>query len=340
MATFFVVAQNVRGDPLSTGRNIRILGRRNTADLEFTDNDGVLGDPAPGETVSVDGGPPQTYEYLGTGDVRGNPNQTAAFIRLEDGTTFAIDLRSNTEPRLRRGNSQLDTDELDGASVEFPICFTPGTLLATPEGDRPVETLAPGDLLMTADNGPQTICWIGRSEHAWPGTDDKHKPIQIKEGALGNGVPSRDLSVSPQHRVLMAGPQVLKMFGTPEVLALAKGMTGLPGIRVMKGKKAVSYISVLMDRHEVLIAEGARTESFYPGPTALRMLSPRPKDEICALFPALREDPERGYGSHARRVLTKRETEELVASLRADGFSGWERKQVEDSARAYLPLVS
>jgi hypothetical protein len=55
------------------------------------------------------------------------------------------------------------------------------------------------------------------------------------------------------------------------------------------------------------------TESFYPGPMALRMMSFPQKLAILSLFPALRSDPEGGYGPHCRKVLTRRETEELVA---------------------------
>jgi len=72
-------------------------------------------------------------------------------------------------------------------AMGVPVCFTPGTLIATPAGPRPIETLAVGDLVDTADDGPQPIRWIGRRGYAFPPTPEKHKPIQIKAGALGPG---------------------------------------------------------------------------------------------------------------------------------------------------------
>ena len=204
----------------------------------------------------------------------------------------------------------------DGNFNATPVCFTPGTLIATPDGDRLVEDLAVGDLVETADAGPQMIRWIGRTDHCFPGTDEKHTPIQIKPGALGAGLPRRDLVVSPQHRMLMAGPLVERLFGYAQVLALAKGLTQLPGVRVMKGKRQVTYVSILLDRHQILIAENALTESFYPGPTALRMLSPRHRAEVQTIFPRLAEEPDTGYGPPARLTLSKSETEKLVTTIR------------------------
>jgi len=116
---------------------------------------------------------------------------------------------------------------------------------------------------------------------------------------------------------LLDGPVVERLFGTREVLALAKGLVGLDHIRAMNGKREVTYYSLLCARHEVILAEGGRTESFYPGPTALRMISPQARGEIAALFPALGADPRRGYGPHARRVLTRAETETLVDAMLA-----------------------
>jgi len=108
---------------------------------------------------------------------------------------------------------------------------------------------------------------------------------------------------------------VRDLFGVGEVLALAKGLTALDGVRVMRGKRRVTYITLLLDRHQVMRAEGAWTESFFPGPTALRMLERAQRAEIEALFPGLADDPATGYGVPARRVLTRHETEALVTAL-------------------------
>ena len=85
------------------------------------------------------------------------------------------------------------------------ICFTPDTLLDTPEGPRPIRSLRPGDRLLTRDNGPQEVLWIGHRRmtgarlYAMPHL----RPIRLRSGALGQGRPDPDLSVGPQHRLLL-----------------------------------------------------------------------------------------------------------------------------------------
>lgn len=227
-------------------------------------------------------------------------------ITLDDGSTILIDKQKPGD--LTAANFII---------VAPPVCFTPGTLISTPCGDRAVEILSEGDLVLTEDDGPQPIRWIGTREMTFHGAFHKHKPIRIVAGALGGHLPRRNMTVSPQHRLLIKGAVVRDMFDTDEVLALAKGLTGLPGIRKMMGKRSITYLTLLLDRHQILMAEGARTESFYPGPTALRMLPGHQAADICSMFPKLRTDPGTGYGPTARRVLTNRETLALADALKA-----------------------
>ncbi|MEL6478572.1 MAG: Hint domain-containing protein, partial [Pseudomonadota bacterium] len=138
--------------------------------------------------------------------------------------------------------------------------------------------------------------------------------------SLGGGLPRRTLMVSPQHHKLFGGPVVQEMFGEREVLALAKALVGLKHIRTMNGRRAVTYYSLLCARHEVIMADGAWSESFYPGPTALTMIRPHLRREIEDLFPALRTDPKTGYGPKVRMCLTRKETEALANDLCARGL--------------------
>ena len=108
----------------------------------------------------------------------------------------------------------------------------------------------------------QPVRWISHSNYAWPGASEDFKPIRISAGALGAGRPVRDLVVSPQHRLLLEGPAVERAFREKQVLAPAKGLVGLSGVRVMKGKRDVTYYHILLDQHCVIKAEGALTESF------------------------------------------------------------------------------
>ena len=204
-------------------------------------------------------------------------------------------------------------------AMGVPPCFAPGTLILTPDGERPVEDLCVGDLLVTADHGAQPLRWIGRRDVDFRDPDndrgEKDKPILLSAGSLGANSPWRDLIVSPQHRMVLMGRAVEAVFGTPEVMTIAKALTGLPGIRRMKGKRQITYFALLLDRHEVIYAERAATESFRPGPVSLDGFTPENRAEICQIYPGLVDDPETALGPPARPILSRAETEILVKKI-------------------------
>ena len=203
-----------------------------------------------------------------------------------------------------------------GPSVPYAdlfVCYTPGTLIRTIFGEAAIEDLKVGDLAKTLDHGLQPILWIGSRRMNFGRELHKQRPVEIKAGSLGPGAPQRDLRVSPQHRMLIQGPDVRALFGADEVLVPAIGLTELPGVRLMKGKMSTEYYTLLFERHEILTAEGALSESFFPGPVALAMLDPKMKRDVCALLPALTEDPASGYGARARKCLTNSQTKQLVS---------------------------
>lgn len=194
------------------------------------------------------------------------------------------------------------------------ICFGEGTLLATPDGPRAVEALKVGDLVETVDAGPMPIIWASCTHLTWPGASENSRPILISAGALGDGMPDRDLVVSPQHKVLLCLPSGEEGMSKTEYLAPAKGLTGLPGIRLMRGKRRTTYYHIMLERHAILFSEQLRTESFFPGPTALRMLRAEQQLRLFASLSA--RDGVHGYGPQARPSLTYRQTVELASRLR------------------------
>jgi hypothetical protein len=109
-------------------------------------------------------------------------------------------------------------------------------------------------------------------------------------GALGNGLPIRDLLVSRQHRMLIQSKIAERMFGTAEVLISAIKLTKLPGIFVEEGLQEVEYYHLLFDQHEVIYAQGAPTESLFTGPEALKAISPEARKEILMIFPEIAEE--------------------------------------------------
>lgn len=191
---------------------------------------------------------------------------------------------------------------------EIIPCFTPGTVIATPRGERLVEDLKPGDRVITRDNGIQEIVWVGaktltghqlaRMPHL--------RPILIEAGALGNGLPERDLLVSPNHRLLVANDKTTLYFDEREVLAAAKHLTGLEGVEEV-GTLGVTYLHFMFERHEVVLSNGAWTESFQPGDYTLQGIGNAQRNEILELFPELEEDGAQGDFRAARRTLKKHE---------------------------------
>ncbi|MEY4698323.1 MAG: hypothetical protein RIT14_2751, partial [Pseudomonadota bacterium] len=173
------------------------------------------------------------------------------------------------------------------------ICFARGTLILTAEGDRPIETLQPGDLVLTLDHGYQPLRWIGSVRVAAQGA---LAPIVFDPGAIGN---RRALRVSPQHRMLLSGWQADLLFDTPEVLAAAKMLVNDRTIRREEGGE-VDYFHMLFDAHEIVTAEGALSESFHPGQQGWGALAEAARDEILQLFPELAVD----FASYGPAVRT------------------------------------
>ena len=171
-------------------------------------------------------------------------------------------------------------------------CFAAGTTILTPVGDVPVENLVVGDLVMTRDKGPQPIRWIGSRVL---GQDElqaepRLRPIRISRGALGIGLPSQDLLVSPQHRVLVQSRIAQRIFGTDEVLVPAKTLVVMEGVDIDEAPEGVTYYHLMFEHHEVIVSNGAASESFYPGPQALRSVDKAALDELLAIFPQLGDD--------------------------------------------------
>jgi hypothetical protein len=190
-----------------------------------------------------------------------------------------------TTPLTAPGGGSGTATLLDGTVVTFSgiehvICVTAGTMILTPRGEIAVEDLVRGDPVDTRDHGLQPLRWIGRKRVAAEGD---LAPIRIATGVLGN---SRPLTVSPQHRMLLAGPVADLLFGEDEVLVAAKHLLHLPGVRRVEGG-TVEYLHLLFDGHEIVTADGAASESLHPGEGALGALDAAALVEVLALFPTL-----------------------------------------------------
>lgn len=170
-----------------------------------------------------------------------------------------------------------------------PPCFTPGTLIATAGGDQAVEQLRPGMKVLTRDDGPQEVAWFA-ARHYGRQALERHAnlhPILIPQGALGDGLPRRDLLVSPQHRMLVTSRVARRLFDEPEVLVAAKHLCGFGGISTVVPARGVTYLHFMCARHQVVMAEGAPTETMFAGRQALAALPADARHELLTIFPEL-----------------------------------------------------
>ncbi|RCW79418.1 Hint domain-containing protein [Paracoccus lutimaris] len=204
---------------------------------------------------------------------------------------------------------QMDNFANELAAFEVVPCFAGGTLIETETGATRVKDLKTGDRVRTADHGMQEIRWIGRRKVA---ALDRMAPVLIRKGALGN---DRDMLVSQQHRMLIAGEAVHELFDETEVLAPAKSLVNGTSI-VIQEDEAVEYFHLLFDRHEIVFADGCRAESLYLGEQALKGFDAEAQAEIAELFPDLAELHRIGKSfAGARRFLTVREGRQLRDKL-------------------------
>ena len=138
------------------------------------------------------------------------------------------------------------------------------------------------------------------------------KPVLIRAGSLGHGLLESDMVVSPNHRVLINNDRTAIYFEEREVLASAKHLTGLDGVDTVEAS-SVSYIHFMFDQHEVVLSNGAWTESFQPGEQVMDGMGDAQRNEIYDLFPELREAEGLKDYQAARRSLKKHEAKLLTS---------------------------
>jgi VCBS repeat-containing protein len=160
-----------------------------------------------------------------------DPRTTSFLIEVGDGTSSAQD---------------------DSTSVTVP-CYCPGTLILTDRGEVAVENLAVGDRLVTGSGEAKPLKWIGRRAYQGQFIAGNRRllPVCVKAGAMSDGLPRRDLWVSPLHAMVVDG-------------ALVPAGALVNGVSVVQASEVdeVRYIHLELDQHSVIYAEGAASESF------------------------------------------------------------------------------
>ena len=170
---------------------------------------------------------------------------------VENGHTYDFTLVS---AGIAGHKLSLVSDGNGGTAIEV-ACFAAGTRIATPHGAVAAEALRAGDAVLALQDGAwraARVRWVGRMavdliRHARPW---HAAPIRIRAGAIAEGVPARDLWLSPDHAIFLDGVLI-------QAQALVNGATV-----VQEFPARIDYVHVELDRHAVLCAEGLAAESY------------------------------------------------------------------------------
>ena len=192
---------------------------------------------------------------------------------------------------LPDGGPPITNENFNVGSILTPPpipCFLAGTLLLTPTGPRRVETLEEGDLVLTRDNGPQAVRWIGTIDVP---ADAQFAPVVFSKGVLGN---SEKIAVSPHHRVLVSGARTEMLFGLPECLVSAISLCD--GDRIYQDRSAplVKYVHIMFDQHELVYSSGLWSESYFPTAKQDQLADGPVERELRYLFPEIFNTKSRG----------------------------------------------
>ncbi len=245
-----------------------LTDQNDDGDVDEFDDDAVTGLDVtaswPGDTVTIN--------VPGTGNV----TYSGTTLYLSDGGIIF----TPTDGQVLEGGEFVSSTYV---TVQGPLllselgppCFLPGTLISTPNGQRPIEQLCPGDLIDTIDRGPVPLMLLRRRlvslDHLV--SHPRHAPIRIPAGSIGANLPCKLLRVSPQHRLLLSSKAVSRMYGFAEVLSPAAQLDGYCGVKRENISETIEYIHLLFDHHAIILANGLPTESLYLGTNVLKELN-------------------------------------------------------------------
>ncbi|WP_347864063.1 Hint domain-containing protein [Planktomarina sp.] len=154
---------------------------------------------------------------------------SAYFATLDDVVAATTDLGDGSILISLGGGSSVQVlntsiGDLQAANLNV-LCFTAGTSILTADGKKTVETLTIGAQIVTQSGEAKPLISLNIRNL---GPDElfsrpKLWPIVIDPGALGTNIPSEQLCVSPQHRILVNSKIAQRMAGEP-VLVPAKSL--------------------------------------------------------------------------------------------------------------------
>ncbi|MEF3047527.1 Hint domain-containing protein [Pseudotabrizicola sp. L79] len=217
------------------------------------------------------------------------------FLRLDSGAAVALPLSPM--------GAELDYTlvAIDDAPERVPlvdlvcVSFGRGTMISLADGRQcPIETLQPGDKVLTRDHGPQPVRWLGKATLRAVGS---FAPVVITAGTLGN---SGDLIVSPHHRIFLYQRNRKPGLETAEILIQAKHLVDDDQVFQREGG-FMDYFSLVFDQHEIIYAEGVPAESLMVSDATISRLPSELASEVRSRFPGLAQSQH--FGTEASRQL-------------------------------------
>jgi hypothetical protein len=202
-----------------------------------------------------------TIDLTGTVATSDSFNSSTGVLTLFNSSSIEIGTLDFDFTTLFPGTTFALTSDGDGGTdiTTNAICYLRGTRIVTAKGEMPAEDICIGDLVVTRAGGLRPVRWIGRQSfnRRFVQNNRGKIPVHIRAGALGAGLPLRDLFVSPGHSMLLG-----------ETLILARNLVN--GITITQDFPAtgdtIDYFQFELAGHDCILAEGSWSESFADGP--------------------------------------------------------------------------
>jgi len=265
-------------DSATIGADSGTINFGSTADYENQLN---IGNTMPGDTI--DGfGPGDFIDMAIAYDPAGTPvlgaNNVLQFT--DDGQTYDLKF----DPTQSFTGEEFVLRDLWGdtlLTMNSTACYCRGTMILTDRGEIPVEELRIGDPVVTISGEAKPICWIGCRSYRgrFAANNREVLPVRFKAGSLADDVPRRELSVSPLHAMFIDGVLI-----PAQVLVNGSSITQADAIEL------VEYFHIELAQHDVILAEGAASETFVDDGSRGMFLNAA---EYGALYPDAVREPAR-----------------------------------------------